>query len=461
MQRAITELIKPGPALTKVLEGLGTTGAKLIKKDGLAGALEAVRVEAQKLKIPFQDLFGRKEAYLFALQTTGPNAAGFAAELDRIGHSAGMTAKQFDERAQGFNYQLGVLKANVQDAGITIGTALLPRLTEMAQKVSSFLRDHQDDIKHFADDLAKGFEKAAAWAEKIDWSAIAGAARGLVGFGKGLAEAFMSMPADAKTLLLGLYGLNKLSGGAVVNIGVDLAKGGLGTLFNQFLGRGSPGNPMFVVPVGGGLGGGLGGGVPAAGAPVAAAGLGPIAGGLALAAVASVEIAIAGAIGDFLRKQVTGSSAPLSRDYVKATLGPVEIGLFRSQVDAIKNGTAKTNVVIDHLKETEQAGHSEEVRDMGTQTRKAVAATDKARDAIESMRIRLASGQSATTQKVGDLNRTMSSGSSSIVSAIRANRPIINLAVRVSGDTIRVTRNYQSGGTVTHGGRTGGQQEFG
>lgn len=296
MNRAIIELAKPKGDMATVLKKLGTTGADLIKKNGLAGALQIIRDEADKLHIPFQNLFGRVEAYKFALQTTGPNAAGFAAELDRINHSAGMTNKQFDERAQGFNYQLGVLKANVQDAGITIGTALLPKLTEMAQKAADFLRGHQGDIQSFATELGDGFQRAATWAEGLDWPAIGSAIKDLAGFGKSLADGFMAMPAEAKEILLGLYGLNKLSGGAVVNVGVDLTKGIGGGLFQQFLGRGSIANPMWVRQVGGPGGGGPGGGNPIATAAEGAAGAegvsaAEVALGLGSAAIAAAAVA--------------------------------------------------------------------------------------------------------------------------------------------------------------------------
>src|SRR6185503_18540856 len=51
-------------------------------------------------------------------------------------------------------------------------------------------------------------------------------------------------------------GLNKLAGGGVIKIGVDLFKEGAKGLLGQFVSRGSPANPMFVVAEGGGLGGG-------------------------------------------------------------------------------------------------------------------------------------------------------------------------------------------------------------
>lgn len=251
MARSIIELQKPSAALSKLQKELGVNFADVAREKGLAVALEQMRVAAEKAGVPFIELFGRVEAYKFALQTTGPNQAGFAAEMVKIGNSAGATSKQFDERAQGLNFQMARLKANVQDAGITIGTALIPKLADLAKKAADFLSANRGAVESFGRDLASGLESAVHWAEKLDWKGIALAVKGLGSFAKSLAEGFMAMPTEAKELLLGLYGLNKLSGGAVINIGLDVTKGVLG----QFLARGSMINPMFVVPMGGGLGG--------------------------------------------------------------------------------------------------------------------------------------------------------------------------------------------------------------
>lgn len=309
MNRAIVELSKPKGDMAKVLKALGESGTQLISQHGLAGALQIVRDQAAKMKIPFIDLFGRIEAYKFALQTTGTNQAGFAAEMDRIAHSAGMTSRQFDERAQGLNYQLGVLKANVQDAGITIGSALLPQLTDLATQAADFLRGHQQDVADFAKSLAGGFRDAVAWAKRLDWGAIGDALRGLAGFGKALAEGFMGMPTEVKAILLGLFGANRLTGGAVVKVGVDLA-GGLAGALSKAVGSGLAGaglgklfvQPVFVTNPGFGAGGLPG-----------AAGL-PGAGGSLLGTVMKVAlVGIAAGVAAELAGQLAQQSAEVSR----------------------------------------------------------------------------------------------------------------------------------------------------
>ncbi len=260
MQRAIVSLIKPLPELAKAQKALKINFTEEIAKKGLVPALEELRIYADKNKIPLIALLGRVEAMKFALQTTGPNFNAFMAEQAKIIDSQGMAAKQAAERQKGFAYEWTRLIANIKLAGITIGASLLPPLADLAKQMSEFLIGHQAELKQFGVDLGEGLKKAAAWAKSLDWNAIAGGLRAAAGFAQSLVQAFAALPSDTKALLLGLYGLNKLSGGAVVNIGIDLLKGLGGGILQQFFGRGSPKNPMYVVPMGGGLGGGLGGG---------------------------------------------------------------------------------------------------------------------------------------------------------------------------------------------------------
>lgn len=262
MQRAIVSLMKPLPELEKAQKKLGVTFTEEVRKKGLVPALQELRDYADKNKIPLLELLGRIEAVKFVLQTTGPNAKGFAKELDNITDSAGMAAKQMAERQQGLNYQLDVLKANVKDAGITIGSALIPPLVELSKDLTAFLQGHQPEIKAFGQNLARAFKDGVTWAKSLDWKAIGSALKTAAGAAKGLVDAFMTAPAWLQQAVVTGWGLNKLTGGALSNIGGDIAKGIAGSLGSRFLDRGSSAaNPLWVQSVGGigGPGGGPGG----------------------------------------------------------------------------------------------------------------------------------------------------------------------------------------------------------
>ncbi len=266
MARAIIELQKPTGKLRDLQEKVGKNYAQIAKQKGLSVALQEAREDAKKAGIPFIELFGRIEAYKFALQTTGKNQRAFQEELDRTRQSAGTLDEQVGERNKGLAYSFRRLKANVHDAGITIGTALLPQIADLAEEATTFIQGHQGDIQRFAQDLAKGFKNAVSWARKLDWDAIANDVKAVAGAAKGIIEGFLSAPAWLQQAVLTGWGLNKLTGGAVVDIGVDLTKGAIGSaagaLAKGMFSRGSsPATPMYTkeVGLGGAAGGGLGG----------------------------------------------------------------------------------------------------------------------------------------------------------------------------------------------------------
>jgi TP901 family phage tail tape measure protein len=264
MQRAIISLINPSAELAAAGKKLGVNWENEIRKKGLVPALQEIVTYAAKNKIPLNDMLPRIEAVKYALQTTGPQAAGFAAELKKMGEASGVAAAQMAERQQGLNYQLNILKAGVKDAGITIGTALLPKLTPLIKKFNDFLNlpTTQGKLQDFAGKIATEFQKLADAVQKVDWQPFIDGLKLSGEIAKDVIGAFRSLPADLQKLVIAGFALNKVTGG----LGTSIAKDIGGALLNQFASRGSsPANPMWVAQVGGGLGvpgaggGGIGG----------------------------------------------------------------------------------------------------------------------------------------------------------------------------------------------------------
>ena len=248
LNRAIIELLKPGPELVQVMEGLGTSFEDLIRQKGLVATLQDVRNEAAALGIPFQDLFGRLEAYKFALSTTGDNQAAFNAELAKMGSAAGETNAQFAEREQGLNFQLGKLKAAALDAGITIGEALIPKIVPLIEKLSAFINDNRGKIEAFGRELADGFTRFADKLQSTDFTGIINAIKTLGEVGQKVVDIFLSLPPGIQTALVTGAAVNRLSGGLVGAGVTNIAEGLLKIVFQ----RGStPATPLFVTNVGG------------------------------------------------------------------------------------------------------------------------------------------------------------------------------------------------------------------
>lgn len=271
MRSAIVALTRTTAPLEKLQKQTGRNYLSIAGKKGLVFALEQMRIDAKKAGVPLIDLLGRVEGLNFTLLTTGANFDAYNADLASMGEAGGTAAEQAAERMQGFNFQADRLKANLKDAAITIGTELLPVFADLAEEGTDWITDHQPEIKQFAQDLARSIREAVTYAKELDWDGIAGALQAGAGGAKAILDAFMAMPPDMKGLLVGGFVANKVTGGAVT----DLAGLGLKSVFDRLIQRGSsPANPLYVVPIGGGMGGGM---VPAGGAAGAASlGLGVI-----------------------------------------------------------------------------------------------------------------------------------------------------------------------------------------
>lgn len=337
MNRAIISLIKPLPALAKAQKDLKINFTDEIKSKGLVPALQILREYADKNKIPLIDLLGRVEAVKYALQTTGPQQAGFLAELAKINNSQGEAAKQAAARQQGLNFEIAKFKAAVHDAGIEIGTQLLPKITPVVHQLNDFFKNNRENISRFGSDLATAFENLAKWVGALNFGEIGASLKAAGMFARGLISAFLTAPQWLQTAVLTGWGLNKLTGGAVTNILGDLTKAAIGGAMQQFIARGAtPANPLFVMDVsGGGLGGGLAGAAGAAGKfnPAML---------IPLVAIAAAEIgvadALAGPIRDALGIPKGGTGRTQQVGPLTVRIGGSDAALFRASQQAAQPG---------------------------------------------------------------------------------------------------------------------------
>lgn len=282
MARAIIELNKPSADLLKLQKKTKKVYADVAAEKGLHVALQELRDDAAKAKVPFQDLFGRIEALKFAYQVTGDKGAGFAATLDKVQHSAGTVNDQFAERTKGLNYQLGRLKSNLIDAAITVGEGLTPALARLADKVTAFVEANRGNLKQLGTDVGK-------FIDGIDFDAVVKAGQSFVDVLRVALDVVKKIPPEIIAATAGFLTLNKLSGG-LIGQGVGDIVGGLGSAITRGAAARLPGvgalfeQRVFVTnwPPGMGLGGGAGG---------AAAGGGGLLGNVVKATIVAAVVA--------------------------------------------------------------------------------------------------------------------------------------------------------------------------
>jgi TP901 family phage tail tape measure protein len=231
MRSAIVALTRRTGDLKKLEKQTGRNYLSIAGKKGLVAALEQMRIDAKKAGVPLIDLLGRVEGVNFALATTGPNFDAYNTNLTEMGDASGTAAEQMAERQKGLNFQLARLKSLARDAGITIGSELLPELTPLFQRLNEELikPSTQQALRDFGTKIAGLFsdsnirEGVAAFkgAFQIAKDAAPALADSLKIGGEALkiaVGAFKSLPPEIQKLAIAGLAINKITGGLVTNI---------------------------------------------------------------------------------------------------------------------------------------------------------------------------------------------------------------------------------------------------
>jgi hypothetical protein len=255
------------------------------------------------------------------------------AELEKEFGKAGEAA------GKGFGADIRRVQDAIEDAQQALATGFLPLIRKVADVLSRELAKPETiaAIKSFGESLAGGVDRLIGVAQRLPWAQIGDSLK-LAGQGaKAVFDAFTALPSWIQTAVLTGWGLNKLTGGAVFDITAELGKG----VFGQFFARGSPANPMFVVPVGGSLGGG---------APSVVAGGGILGALKTLLKVAIPAALIATVVHEVFGKDIENAIAqfaktPIQRDE-NGNAVPFRIGNRRTGLTPTTTDTAAMATVI-------------------------------------------------------------------------------------------------------------------
>jgi TP901 family phage tail tape measure protein len=380
--------------------------------------------------------------------------------------------------------KIQLFKNNVIEAGIAVGTEMLPAVGRGIDKIIAVLKDPgtKSDLTQLGKDVAAAIDA-------IDWKEVVNGAKTFLdvmkttlGITLRMLDALNGLPTEIKAAGLAFLAANKLSGGLLAS-GVGNVVGGLAGAAAVGLGSRLPGvgrlfaQPVFVTnwPLGGLGGGGL---------PGAAAGIGAgtlIAGAALTALAAAAVIAVQQSISNRSTAQAADIQTNLNSDINGKTdaelvyaLSGINQGIADIQsnpLNVLVQGEALTTLqnmradIIAQLKtpKNELGGQSKQNFDPDTrqwrndnkeQTARLAAireeqvrtATEIARtggnttSSVDDARARITAAQAKTDSAVYRGATTTSAATSRvappIVGAIRANRPITNVSVNVSTTSV-------------------------
>jgi hypothetical protein len=174
----------------------------------------------------FQD---RSVAAMLSLLGTSDAIRGYEADLRS---ASGATEEVANKQLESFSAKLGLLKDNLIDVGITIGTQLLPVFGDLAKELTDFLQEEstQNWLADFATDLAEGIRSLIGELRGTDFSGIIDGLKLAAEVAKGAFDAFRALPAPIQQLAIAALVANKVSGGAVGMIAKGMGNLLLGSL---------------------------------------------------------------------------------------------------------------------------------------------------------------------------------------------------------------------------------------
>jgi TP901 family phage tail tape measure protein len=272
MRAAIKLLQKPTKDLKGLIAETGNDYEKIAKKKGIVAAFQQMEIDAKEAGTSVLALSGRMEAALFSAAVTGDTFEDYNKQLELVRGSSegvGVAAEQMAQRQKGLTFEVGRLKANLVDAGLTLSEGFLPALSRSTSKLTKFLgaSENQEALKNLGKDIGAAIDD-------IDWKAVLDGGREFVdvmkiafGWAKRIFDVVNMLPTEIKAAGAGFLALNKLSGG-LVGAGLGNIFGGLAETVSRSILSQLPGaagkafvQPVFVTNMpAGGLGGVAGAG---------------------------------------------------------------------------------------------------------------------------------------------------------------------------------------------------------
>jgi TP901 family phage tail tape measure protein len=139
LNQVITKLLNPTTSMQKAFHTLGyESGASALQSKGLAGVLSDLTGLTGGSADATVKLFGDVRAARGAFALGAQDGKLYNNMIKQQGEYAGQTQKVLAEQSKSASYQYKLLKNDVQNAAIVVGTALLPYLVKGAAELQKF-----------------------------------------------------------------------------------------------------------------------------------------------------------------------------------------------------------------------------------------------------------------------------------------------------------------------------------
>ncbi|NCN28334.1 phage tail tape measure protein, partial [bacterium] len=156
LRQSVIALSKPTADMSKIFDELGfESGQAAIEQFGLVEVMKKVDEAADGNTETLGKAYGSVEAMGAAISLTGPTAEAFTNTLADMTDGANAVDEAFQKQTETFDSQMALLKNQFMGILITIGSELLPTITEAIKPLRENIGKWFEENKELAVTLAK------------------------------------------------------------------------------------------------------------------------------------------------------------------------------------------------------------------------------------------------------------------------------------------------------------------
>ena len=138
LKATMQAFLSPSTAMQKSLEKLGyASGKEMLESEGLQGALEKLKGSVNDDKLAFANLFSSVEAKNAVLELVGTLADNFTEKTRQMYEATGAAETAFKTATDSAEARMAKAKNSITNLGTVLGSMLLPKVGEVAEKVSN------------------------------------------------------------------------------------------------------------------------------------------------------------------------------------------------------------------------------------------------------------------------------------------------------------------------------------
>ena len=138
LKATMQAFLSPSTAMQKSLEKLGyASGKEMLESEGLQGALEKLKGSVNDDESAFANLFSSVEAKNAVLALAGIQADNFTEKTRQMYEATGAAETAFKTATDSAEARMAKAKNSITNLGTVLGSMLLPKVGEVAEKVSN------------------------------------------------------------------------------------------------------------------------------------------------------------------------------------------------------------------------------------------------------------------------------------------------------------------------------------